>query len=259
MSWANNTTKTPSNKRESANLPSASPIKKRPKLIPAVARKAPAQVTPAFKAKTPAKTRAKTHVQSKKPVKKTTPVKAKKTLTKTPSAAVTKNKKARESPKKPTRPSSPRKLGLSSRPATVGCACNHALEPWVNFQPWDDQYFKPVYMEGRNKKNFPSHCKGTCAEKEFCTLKKGEFDVEKMIKVTKGAPVMVCPNATRNEHPCVYAICKQCINMQVICADSKEKDDKKKKDDKTNNGEEEDFGKKSRAARRNRSVVNPGE
>jgi hypothetical protein len=208
---------------------------------------------------TPAKTRNKTPVKANNPAKKTTPVKAKKTLAKAPS--LTRNKRAPESPKKnpPTRQSSPRKLGLSSRPATVGCACNHEMEPWVHFQAWDDLYFKPLYMDGRTKENFPAHCKGICQGKEFCTLKKGQYDVEKMIKVTKGAPVMVCPNATRDDDPCVYAICADCINMQVICADNKDKVGKKKKNNSNkDNSVEEDFGKKSRAGRRARSVINPG-
>ena len=91
--------------------------------------------------------------------------------------------------------------------------CNH--EKWVDFQHWNSAYYQPRYMEGRMGKYYPKICKK--CDKTFVSKSKTDstFDPQNEFKVTNNQVVHVCPNATKDNHCCSYAVCQDC-HSQII-------------------------------------------
>jgi hypothetical protein len=91
--------------------------------------------------------------------------------------------------------------------------CNH--EDWVDCQSWNSTYYQPKYMEGRMGKYYPKICKQ--CDKTFVSKSKTDstFDPQKEFKVTGSQVVHVCPNATKDNQCCNYAMCEDC-HSQII-------------------------------------------
>jgi hypothetical protein len=94
--------------------------------------------------------------------------------------------------------------------------CNH--EKWVDFQEWNSTYYVPKYMEGRVSMYYPKKCKG-CEKTFVSNVSKSKtnttFNPEKEFKVTGNQLVHVCPNATKDNHCCSFAVCQDCHSQMI--------------------------------------------
>jgi hypothetical protein len=115
-------------------------------------------------------------------------------------------------------PSTPERANARKTPRTPKGkmstkVCNH--EKWVDFQHWNSAYYQPRYMEGRMGKYYPKICKK--CDKTFVSKSKTDstFDPQNEFKVTCNQVVHVCPNATKDNHCCSYAVCQDCHSQFV--------------------------------------------
>ena len=128
---------------------------------------------------------------------------------------------------------------LSAAPKEDYGRCNHDNEPWVNFHLWDQSYYKSEWLEGADMETYPVDCKR--CDQVFVAKPKTEVDEVREVKVTKGCqgtchslicvaacqtiltcflPVHVCPNGTKNDHCCTYALCKPCVDALCVARHS---------------------------------------
>ena len=178
-----------------------------------------------------------------------------------PSAARKKTKKRKSrSPNAPVTVSTPRKQSEKTVPTSPSkpnpcCDKNHR----VDLTEWDGSYFTAAYQLG--KSNIPTHCSGYCKRLKLVgdDVPMSKVDVRVCRKITKAKQAAICPNAQREDHPCVFAMCYQCKLMMDLVGSGEKKELVENGTWVVVDNDEKKKPVKRHRIRHNRTLLSPGE